>query len=211
MRSRLEARWACFLDLKGKCEWKYEPVDLNGWIPDFTLTLPELKKPILAEVKPVFNIEDFKKSEDGKKVCRALIGDDADERKLVQEILMHPALRNNDEGVKLLRAFMASIEIFKKDNDNKKLWSSIRKLMIDLIYDNEELWLKIAKENKEIKKMNYDARFNTGLIVLGVSQKHAWIWAHGTRGDFEPLPFEGPWHESLWRQAGNKTQWRAPT
>lgn len=33
-RSRLEARWAAFFDLIG-CAWEYEPVDFNGYTPDF--------------------------------------------------------------------------------------------------------------------------------------------------------------------------------
>lgn len=35
-RSRLEAKWACFFDL---LEWRYEyePIDLQGYIPDFVL------------------------------------------------------------------------------------------------------------------------------------------------------------------------------
>jgi hypothetical protein len=38
-RSRLEARWAAFADLVG-WKWRYEPIDLNGWIPDFWFGLP---------------------------------------------------------------------------------------------------------------------------------------------------------------------------
>ena len=34
MRSRLEAKWAYFMDGLG-WKWEYEPIDLNGWIPDF--------------------------------------------------------------------------------------------------------------------------------------------------------------------------------
>ncbi|TAH21002.1 MAG: hypothetical protein EAZ08_04655 [Cytophagales bacterium] len=47
-RSRLEARWAAFFDL---AEWKteYEPLDLNGWTPDFLI---EESSPMLVEVKP---------------------------------------------------------------------------------------------------------------------------------------------------------------
>ena len=38
-RSRLEARWAAFFDLMG-WQWEYEPIDLEGWTPDFLLKLP---------------------------------------------------------------------------------------------------------------------------------------------------------------------------
>jgi hypothetical protein len=46
-RSRLEARWAAFFDLVG-WRWEYEPLDLDGYIPDFVLC-----DHILVEVKPV--------------------------------------------------------------------------------------------------------------------------------------------------------------
>lgn len=38
-RSRLEARWAAFADLAG-WKWRYEPIDLQGWIPDFWFGIP---------------------------------------------------------------------------------------------------------------------------------------------------------------------------
>lgn len=55
-RSRLEAKWAAFFDL---CQWKweYEPIDLNGYIPDFILTFPNA--PILVEVKPALYLKDL--------------------------------------------------------------------------------------------------------------------------------------------------------
>lgn len=49
-RSRLEARWAAFFGLVG-WRWEYEPLDLNGWIPDFALI--GKKETTLVEVKPV--------------------------------------------------------------------------------------------------------------------------------------------------------------
>ncbi|KAB1068891.1 PDDEXK family nuclease [Methylobacterium planeticum] len=49
-RSRLEARWAAFFDLAG-WRWEYEPVDLDGWQPDFLLLTTG--KPIPVEVKPI--------------------------------------------------------------------------------------------------------------------------------------------------------------
>ena len=38
-RSRLEARWAAWADRLG-WDWTYEPVDLNGWTPDFLFRVP---------------------------------------------------------------------------------------------------------------------------------------------------------------------------
>lgn len=48
-RSRLEARWAAFFDLT-RLRWDYEPVDIEGWTPDFRLFR---RRPVYAEVKPV--------------------------------------------------------------------------------------------------------------------------------------------------------------
>lgn len=54
-RSRLEAQWAAFFDLM--CwRWHYEPIDLNGYIPDFIVDGTE---PILFEVKPIITVEEF--------------------------------------------------------------------------------------------------------------------------------------------------------
>lgn len=49
-RSRLEAKWAWIFDRLG-WQWEYEPIDLNGWIPDFVI---QGEKPILVDVKPIF-------------------------------------------------------------------------------------------------------------------------------------------------------------
>ena len=49
-RSRLEARWACFFS---KIGWwaQYEPVVLQGYVPDFLVTMFEAPT-LLVEVKP---------------------------------------------------------------------------------------------------------------------------------------------------------------
>lgn len=69
-RSRLEARWACFFDLTSCIEWQYEPIDLDGWSPDFLLRLKGWKSwdadmlgcdhQWLAEVKPYTRLSQFK-------------------------------------------------------------------------------------------------------------------------------------------------------
>lgn len=46
-RSRIEARWAVMFDQLG-WRWEYEPLDLDGYIPDFVLMFTE---PLLVEVK----------------------------------------------------------------------------------------------------------------------------------------------------------------
>lgn len=47
-RSRLEARYAAFFD-ELALPWRYEPIDLEGYIPDYLLDLEQ--GPILFEVK----------------------------------------------------------------------------------------------------------------------------------------------------------------
>ncbi len=55
-RSRLEATWAKFFD-SIKWPWQYEPIDLEGYIPDFILEFPW--QPLLVEVKPVLVFQEF--------------------------------------------------------------------------------------------------------------------------------------------------------
>ncbi len=63
-RSRLVARWACFFDLVG-WTWEYEPIDLDGWTPDFRVEFPCAHSEcygshaLLVEVKPYYNIFEF--------------------------------------------------------------------------------------------------------------------------------------------------------
>jgi hypothetical protein len=64
-RSRLEARWAAFFDLLGWV-WRYEPIDLDGWTPDFYLKFPCGHSEcggfheLYVEVKPYSDDEEFK-------------------------------------------------------------------------------------------------------------------------------------------------------
>lgn len=59
-RSRLEARWARMFDALA-WPWQYEPIDLNGYIPDFVL---HFERPLLAEVKPALALYDMRAAED---------------------------------------------------------------------------------------------------------------------------------------------------
>lgn len=54
-RSRLEARWAAFFDEMG-WTWRYEPIDLRGWIPDFIVECPG---ELAVEIKPALKLDDL--------------------------------------------------------------------------------------------------------------------------------------------------------
>lgn len=59
-RSRLEARWAAFFDLAmPSWKWRYEPIDLRGWIPDFDLSASESVDSFLVEIKPARSLFDL--------------------------------------------------------------------------------------------------------------------------------------------------------
>jgi hypothetical protein len=51
-RSRLEARWAAFFDLVG-WPWRYEPLDLNGYIPDFIVEHELTRLPLAGGTRSV--------------------------------------------------------------------------------------------------------------------------------------------------------------
>jgi hypothetical protein len=53
-RSRLEAKYAALFDQLG-WSWEYEPIDLQGWIPDFVIEGKPV--PILVEIKPIFEFD----------------------------------------------------------------------------------------------------------------------------------------------------------
>ena len=55
-RSRLEAKWAAMFDGL-EWQWEYEPIDLNGYIPDFILLFRD--KEILVEVKPAMSVDEL--------------------------------------------------------------------------------------------------------------------------------------------------------
>ncbi len=54
-RSRLEAKWARFFDLLG-WKWDYEPVDFDGYIPDFYL---HGERGCFVEIKPAMRVEEL--------------------------------------------------------------------------------------------------------------------------------------------------------
>jgi hypothetical protein len=60
-RSRREARWASVFSAL-RWRWEYEPLDLNGYIPDFILLFEA--GPVLVEVKPAWSLGDMRAAQD---------------------------------------------------------------------------------------------------------------------------------------------------
>lgn len=70
-RSRLEASWAAFFD-EMRWSWEYEPIDCNGWIPDFSLvSVLNAPRPVLVEVKPLDCFLDKEAVDTMQKIDRA--------------------------------------------------------------------------------------------------------------------------------------------
>src|SRR3990172_8569580 len=55
-RSILESQWAAFFD-SIEWPWRYEPIELPGYIPDFVLPFQDGRAPMLVEVKPELSLE----------------------------------------------------------------------------------------------------------------------------------------------------------
>lgn len=55
-RSLLEARWAYFFDKLG-WTWQYEPFEMDGYIPDFLVTLPQDIYTFIVDIKPFFTLD----------------------------------------------------------------------------------------------------------------------------------------------------------
>lgn len=65
-RSRLEAKWAAMFELL-EWKWDYEPIDFNGWIPDFAIY--GAKRTVYVEVKPIVEFSEELGQELDKSGC----------------------------------------------------------------------------------------------------------------------------------------------
>jgi hypothetical protein len=86
-RSRLEAQYAAFFDL-AEWSWEYEPIDLEGWVPDFRVIFPcdrsECQSPgdgipahaLLVSVKPFFTLDEFRQDQQSAKLAMYSYGRD---------------------------------------------------------------------------------------------------------------------------------------
>ena len=163
-RSRLKAKWASFFDKIG-WEYEYEPIDLDGWIPDF-----EIKgiNKILVEIKPVeldlsipdWTLRDLKKiTNDFDKVFNYIKNSKTDHKFF---LLLGSSIDYNSIGYLIVKnqskwhglaAILDCIQIPEDDfNDISFLRSKLNKagIFVDMPYcsldSNDESWA--AKETR---------------------------------------------------------------
>lgn len=80
-RSRLEARWAAFFD-QMRWPWIFEPIDLDGWFPDFLLRT-RMPPNVLVEVKPFTTLREFEDAGVCEKIAKAMNSCNRDEEVLL--------------------------------------------------------------------------------------------------------------------------------
>lgn len=105
-RSRLEAKWACMFDALG-WKWEYEPVDLNGYIPDFYVDFG--RQQYFVEIKPAMNRDELRP---------ALTKAEA-------------AIRQRDEDVLVLGGSMGSVD----DHGRWNPTALMSQYCYDIVYD----------------------------------------------------------------------------
>lgn len=132
-RSRLEAKWAAFFNLK-EWKWEYEPFDCNGWIPDFLLLDPWQ---MLVEVKPYTCFEDFEKNGVVEKIRRAVEGTEHNE---ICILLLGCVIGKPLFPSPLVLGWELSHDSFLGDNIDTILWKDA---------GNAVQWRKEKKEEKQ--------------------------------------------------------------
>lgn len=192
-RSRLEARWAAFFDLL-EWKWDYEPIDLNGYIPDFIVRRPMmsydgiagLEDPFIVEVKPFV---DWPCSVSGCVVCPPGHGrnnPDPDARLMMDEAIEKIQRSGWKQHALIVGAVMAPARVLGVPRLG---------VAVDTV-PGDDLW------------------FETDTVVTRCRQCSALLaqpdvdgWGVGHCGNRVTLPIDPT---SIWREAGNCVQWRRP-
>lgn len=168
-RSRLEARWAAMFDLLG-WSWEYEPIDLDGYIPDFVM---QFTRPVLVEVKPVMWIRNVG---DGN---LALIDESAAKIKrsgwTESWIVVGACLGKISETFLMGYGMTCSRQVGQVLTT---CWSCRKHTIVDVT-----------------------AGHRYGCVLYGYDYPE---------GDKRPAGLPAMQAQALWREAGNRVQWRAP-
>jgi hypothetical protein len=185
-RSRLEARWAAFFDLLG-WQWDYEPIDLAGYIPDFIVSRP-LGVPFLAEVKPVV---DWPCPVPGC-YCR------------------RPSLQGNPVEQQDRETMDEAIEKIQNSG-----WTKHAVIVGAAMVPSGQL--VVPRFGLPVDTANNGSWFDTEIVITRCPRCSAYfaqpdieIWATAHNCDDSKRPSIPIDPTPLWREAGNRVQWKAP-
>jgi hypothetical protein len=184
-RSRLEARWASFFDFVG-WDWVYEPFDADGYIPDFLINGT---RPFLVEVGPVATLNEYRakgeKARTSFPAAPALGGPPGDQVSL-DHFEWHTLVVGLNAALRPdgYRAFVAGE------------WALAA--TADATWGTSAFWAECAI-------------CDSVSVVFGpLTTLHMYQGPCGHDSDSSRPVVAGAWLTRLWREAGNRTQWRAP-
>lgn len=201
-RSRLEARWAAMFDLLG-WTWEYEPIDLAGYIPDFVVE-PGYWEKTIFEVKPILG---WPSGVDHGFMCIP-----AKDRYSFHMKKLPIDGSSYDEAIRKMRdsgwtgtgvLVGASLFTWESDKPDNRVPCIGRK--VNNINGNPDLSIqscrkcsrKFLVEDTQLCDLDEYDDFGEYVTWCGCCDKDT---AYG-------MPFDVT---SLWREAGNRVQWRAP-
>lgn len=185
-RSRLEARWAAFFDLIG-WRWTYEPMDASGYIPDFLI---HGDRPFFVEVGPCVGRDAYRaKAEKPLRVASELQHD-----VLVVGMDVLPFQSDWEMPCAGLLA-----EYQPGEDGDGSMWLG------------DAVWTTCTEDERSgTTRADGLWRRGRGCRSIGVTHAEATYsvrpCGHYPGGRIHPLTTD---IERLWREAGNRTQWRA--
>jgi len=208
MRSRLEARWAIVFTALG-WRWDYEAIDLpiyqgRGKIPDF---LMHWKYPTLIEVKPAHELVDLQyEREMLVKRAEHWLCDDAEAR--LRELDSSPepadeiARRADLMEIDDLVGFLTTVRM---ENDNS-LWHRGRRVLVagGQLFEPTWAWAHLV-DVCTLDGAHLFARC-PGCPVLGLFNRRGCLVCG--RDSARPEPVTMTDMMALWREAGNRVQWK---
>jgi hypothetical protein len=177
-RSRLEARWASVFSAL-RWRWEYEPIDLNGYIPDFILLFEA--GPVLVEVKPAWRLDEMGAAMD------KIDASGWETKNRNSAMVVGATYDYRDEGDRRWSHYSiigALRQEIKRPFRRPEYWW-------------EEAVLHYCTEGKHHSVHHSNGRWDC--TVCG-----AYCKDHGNRWLGDPGDFE-----QIWKDAGNNVQWQA--
>lgn len=183
-RSRIEARWAAFFDAL-KWDWDYEPIDLDGYIPDFVL--PFQKAPLLVEVKSALHLP-YELYDHKEKVMRSGWGGEA--------LVVGGRLGALAGGGDMLCGIFGSRESIPAGSSSHcRGGRTSLDSELEWLWDDGLLFWCVPCRGASIAQYNSSWRCRR----CGIDD-----------GEHRGFPKEGIFNDA-WIDAGNAVQWKAPT